>query len=259
MANDSNLTQSKVYKYLGDHVADSWEPLYKKRYEKSLDYAITCQAMCTEISLGHQLFFIAKLLHQSIFLNGTLLNMETWPHFTEKRVCEFERIEQGFFRKILSAHSKTPVECLYLELGVEPFRFRLMSRRIMFYHNVINRNDDELTKKVMLLQNETKYDGDVLRYIQQDMDLLGICDRDITTKSKECFKNLLDKKESQLAFKYLHNIAKSHSKVKHEMYKDLNGMPYLQDARFTTEQAKLLFKFRSRMFDVRNNFRNNYI
>ena len=129
-ANNELLTQCNEYKYLGDHVADGWEPLYKKRYEKSLGYAITCQAMCVEISLGHQLFPVAKLLHQAIFLNGTLTNMETWPHFTEKRVCEFERIEQGFFRKILAAHSKTPVECLYLELGVIPFRFKVMTRRV---------------------------------------------------------------------------------------------------------------------------------
>ena len=257
-ANDSKLTQCEVYKYLGDHVADGWEPLYKKRCEKTLGYAITCQAMCTEISLGHQLFSTAKLLHQSIFLNGTLLNMETWPHFTEKRICEFERIEQGFFRKILSAHSKTPIECLYLELGVAPFRFKLMSRRITYYHNIIHRSENEITRKIMLLQSETKYNGDVFQLIQQNMDQLGIGNRDVYEKSKESLKNIIDIKIAEVAFKYLHNIAKSHSKVKHEMYNDLNGMSYLNDTRFTTEQAKLLFKFRTRMFDVRNNFRNNY-
>ena len=118
VANEKQLTQCEVYKYLGDHAADGWEPLYKKRHDKALGYAITCQAMCIEISLGYQLFSVAKLLHQAIFINGTLLNMETWPHFNEKRIISFERIEQGFFRKILSAHSKTPIECLNLELGV---------------------------------------------------------------------------------------------------------------------------------------------
>ena len=83
--------------------------------------------------------------------------METWPHFSERRVESFERIEQGFFRKILSAHSKTPIESIYLELGVVPFSFKLMSRRIMYYHSVMHRDDNELTKKMMLLQQELKY------------------------------------------------------------------------------------------------------
>ena len=51
---------------------------------------------------------------------------------------------------------------------------------------------------------------------------------------------------------------KSHSKVQQGIYKNLNGMQYFQDNRFSTDQIKLLFKLRTRMFDVRNNFRNNY-
>ena len=82
--------------------------------------------MVTETSLGHKMFDIAKILHSSIFLNGTLVNMETWPHFTEKRLEYFEKIEQHYFRTLLKAHSKTPIETLYLELGVIPFRFHLI-------------------------------------------------------------------------------------------------------------------------------------
>ena len=258
MANNQELTQCENYKYLGDHVADGWEPLYKKRQEKSLGYSITCQAMCVEISLGIKLFSTAKLLHQSIFLNGTLLNMETWPHFTEKRVHEFERIEQGFFRRVLNAHSKTPVECLYLELGVVPFRFHLSARRISYYQTVMKRGNDELTKKVMLMQKKSNYPGDVYQLIKQDMTILGIREDDIINLSKESLKELIKKRTSVVAFDYLYKIAESHSKVQHQIYKDLNGMQYFEDNRFSTDQIKLLFKLRTRMFDVRNNFRNKY-
>ena len=61
-----------------------------------------CVAMATEISLGFELFSIDKLLHQTIFLNGTLVNMKTWPHFTTEKVEIFEKIEQHYFRTILS-------------------------------------------------------------------------------------------------------------------------------------------------------------
>ena len=258
IANNNKLTKCEIYKYLGDHVADGWEPLYKKRKEKSLGYAITCQAMCVEISLGHQIFSTAKLLHEAIFLNGTLLNMETWPHFTEKRIQEFERVEQGLFRKVLEAHSKTPIECLYLELGIVPFRFKLMTRRILYYQTIMHRDDDELTKKVLLSQKQTMYNGDVYQQIRQDMTQLGVTDLDITSKSNESLKEFIKKKALAVAYEYLYDIATSHSKVHHEIYKNLDGIPYLSDTRFSSEQSKLLFKFRTRMADVRNNFRNNY-
>ena len=39
---------------------------------------------------------------------------------------------------------------------------------------------------------------------------------------------------------------------------NLKGEKYLCDPRFTTELANLLFKFRTRTYLVKNNFRNNY-
>ena len=71
------ITETKQYKYLGDYLANGWETLYNKRCEKAQGYSATCRAMCFEMSLGNQLYEFAKLLHMSIFVNGTLLNMET--------------------------------------------------------------------------------------------------------------------------------------------------------------------------------------
>ena len=80
--------------------------------------------------------------------------METWPNCSVERIEAFERIEQTFFRKILNAHSKTPIEAIYLELGVIPLRFQLMKRRILYLREIMDRSDDELTKQVVLAQQE---------------------------------------------------------------------------------------------------------
>ena len=133
-----------------------------------------------------------------------------------------------------------------------------MSRRILYYHTVMNRNDDELTKKVLLVQKDSMNDGDIYQLIHQDMEQLELSDNDITSRSMENLKQLINKKILSVAYNYLHKLATSHSKVRHEMYKNLDGMSYLFDKRFTSEQSKLLFRFRTRMADVRNNFRNNY-
>ena len=257
-ASGALLSQCDQYKYLGDYVSDGFDLLYKKRQEKAVGYSISCQAMCNEISLGYETFSIAKLLLQSIFLNGTLLNMETWPNFTDNRVMQFEKIEQGFLRRVLSAHSKTPIECLYLELGITPFRFHLMMRRIMYYHTVMNREDDELTKMILVSQKETKLKGDFYQQVSNDMAKLGITDNLILTSSKGNVKEILSENIQKQAFEYLMTKARNHSKVKHEAYVDLNGGKYFFDNRFTSQKAKLLFMFRTRMFTVRNNFRNNY-
>ena len=256
--NGSNITQCPNYKYLGDHVSDGWDSLYKKRHEKSQGYTVTCQAMCTEISLGFQIYSTAKLLHEAIFLNGTMVNMETWPNFNSVRLNMFERAEQALFRKILAAHSKTPTECFYLELGIIPFRFHLMQRRIMYYKTVMERDEGEITKAVVMRQKQTRLEGDFYMQVHNDMNLLNIPEIDIFEASKDVLKVKIKKQIHDAAFTFLLEAAKKHSKVRDEIYMNLQGMIYFDDKRFTADLSNLLFKFRTRMFNVRNNFRNQY-
>ena len=256
--NGAEITQCYVYKYLGDHTSDGWELLYKKRFERAQGYSASCQAMCTEITLGYHVYSTAKMLHQSLFLNGVLVNMETWPHFTNDRILMFERVEQGLLRKILGAHSKTPIETLYLDFGIPPFRYQLMTRRIIYFHGIMKRDNNELTKRVVVSQMERNTKGDFHSQVVESMEQLNIQMEDIMSRSKNSLKELLMKKVSIVAFQYLIGLAQSHSKVNEKIYKNLNMAEYLIDSRLTPDLVNLLFKFRTRMFNVRNNFRNNY-
>ena len=256
--NGDNTTRCTVYKYLGDHVSDGWDALYGKRHERAQGYAVVCQAMCTEISLGYQLISIAKLLHDAIFLNGSMVNMETWPHCTASRIAMFEKAEQGFFRRILGAHSKTAIEALYLELGIIPFRFQLMMRRIKYFHDIMNRNDEELTKQVVLVQMDKKTKGDFYNQVEGDLQTLKIDQEAVVFTSKDKLKELLQKQARTAAFHYLIELAETHSKVNTTAYTDLNGMAYMNHPQLTPDLVNLIFKFRTRMYNVKNNFRNNY-
>ena len=170
----------------------------------------------------------------------------------------FERVEQGFFRKILSAHSKTPIECIYLELGVIPFRFHLMARRITYYQTILKRDDNEITKKVIMCQKRTRTPGDFYMQVLNDMTILEISEIDLLSLSNDALKNKLKQAIAKHAHEYLVGVAHSHSKVRANLYSNLDGMVYFNDPRFTPDLSNLLFKFRCRMYNVRNNFRNNY-
>ena len=252
------ITEANSYKHLGDYIANKLETLYTKRWEKAQGYRSTCQAMSTEMSLGYHTYHIAKLLHQSIFVNGTLVNMETWTHCTTSRIELFERTEQSFFRKILNAHSKTPIECLYLELGVLPLRFHLMSRQVMYLHDIMQRNCDELVKQVIMCQKKTCRVGDFYTQTKAAMVYLEINEENLMNKSKVQAKEILSRKVNEKAFVYLIEKAKNHTKVKESCYTDCEGSAQYKDPRFTPNLIEILFKFRTRTYMVKNNFRNNY-
>ena len=70
------------------------------------------------------------------------------------------RIEQNYFMKILQCHSKVALESIYLSIGVLPFRFHLMKRRITYYKVLLQRSEDEVTRKVVMAQKDNILPGD---------------------------------------------------------------------------------------------------
>ena len=256
--NKNATDQAEKYKYLGDIISNDLEQLYQGRVDKANGYRSSCISMVTETSLGHKMFDIAKILHSSIFLNGTMVNMETWPHFTEKRLEYFEKIEQHYFRTLLKAHSKTPIETIYLELGVLPFRFHLIKRRINHFHVILNRDKSEITRQVIEAQRNILLQGDFLSQVFSDLKMLDLNEILIKSISKEKLKKLLQLKIEEKGFQYLISKSIHHSKTRTEIYCDMNGSNYFRDSRFTPDIARTIFKFRTRMVNVKNNFRNKY-
>ena len=248
--NGQTITRAESYKYLGDHVSDKWDCLFQKRCEKAQGYSAMCQAMSTEISLGIRIYEIAILLHQSVFVNGGLVNVETWPNCTEARIVKLEKTEQTFMRNILRAHSKTPIETLYLELGIIPLRFQLMKRRILYLQGILNRDDDELTKRVVLEQKKTQFDGDFYKQAEESMNELNITS-DHLMESNERLATRVDKTMKERAYEYLISLAAKHSKVNKDIYQNCDGSIYFRTTEFTPELANLLFKFRTRTYLVK--------
>ena len=213
--------------------------------------------MSTEISLGFKIYEIAKTLHATIFVNGTLINVETWPNCTEVRLKNFERIEQTFMRNILNAHSKTPIEALYLEMGIIPLRFQLMKRRILYLQKILSRSDNEITKQIVLEQKKRSIDGDFYDQVKNDMVVLKITDEQLL-ESKAKINEVARRKMNEAAFTCLINKAKTHLKVNDSLYTNCEGAKYLKHTGFTPDLVRVLFRFRTRTYLVKNNFRNNY-
>ena len=121
----------------------------------------------------------------------------------------------------------------------------------------MKREEDELTRRVVCCQKERKLEGDFYPQVEQNMNYLDITEADII-KSKDSLKAKIKKAVAKKALEHLLQLADAHSKVRSNLYSNLDGMEYTRDPRFTPETVNMLFKFRTRMYNVKNNFRNNY-
>ena len=92
-----------------------------------------------------------------------------------------------------------------------------------------------------MCQKKSQMAGDFYSQVQQGMITLEISEHNIAACSKNTLKDIVQHKMQQSAFLYLHQKAKLHSKVKHEMYTDLKGSNYFFDPRIRSDEAKMIF------------------
>ena len=115
----------------------------------------------------------------------------------------------------------------------------------MYLHTILQRDNTELTKQVVLAQREDGRKGDFYSQAKQDMDAISLTFEEIIASDKEKLQGMLTDKVKNLAFDFLISKAKLHSKVNEKIYLDCEGCLHYSDPRFTPDITNLLFKFRS--------------
>ena len=102
--------------------------------------------------------------------------MEKWHNLQDHHLKKLKTLYNFLIQQIIGAHSKVPVELLFLETSAIPIDFVFTSRQLNYLHTILNTKDNELTKNIYMAQNKTmkgdwaqKVGEDITR-VQLDMD-----------------------------------------------------------------------------------------
>ena len=173
---DHKIEQTEEEKYLGDIITTDGKNLKNIEAKIAKAQAIIKQLKCIleEMSFGNYLFEIAVILGNSLFINGILTNLEASYALTNNEVEKLEKCDEQLLRLILECPSKTPREMLYLELGITPIRFIIISRRLMFYHYILNEDSDALLYRFYKAQAKEPVKNDWSLTINENLNELKI-------------------------------------------------------------------------------------
>ena len=199
---------------------------------------------------------VALRLREAMFLNGILTNSEVMYGLEKDEINSLEKVDEYLLRQILEAHSKTPIEMLYLEMGIVPIKYTIISRRLNYLKNILNTSEHDLIRKVYEAQRRKPTKNDWILTVDQDKKEINmmLTDDQISKMSKYKYKKYVKEKVRSTAFKDLLARKESHSKVEDICYNKFALQKYLSSSKFTMKQKRLLFKLRTRMFDVKANF-----
>ena len=128
----------------------------------------------------------------------------------------------------------------------------------MYLHHILNRSSTELIRKIYEAQKRAPVKDDWVELVEQDLRDLEINMENLKSVKKHKFKKIVREKILQKSFLYLKGISDNQSKLSFISYKKLRTQNYLISTKFTNKEKELLIKLRTRMLDVKDNFKQKY-
>ena len=196
-----------------------------------------------------------------MFINGVLFNSEVWHGLKTADLALLSNVDKEILRYICKAHAKTPTEFLYLETSSLPLNFIVSSRRMLYLHTILDRDNSELLKRVYMAQKEQPTNGDFCELVKEDFKTIGedLNEIDILAMGKYNYKKLIKTKVKQAALKALQEIQASHSKVNQIKYEKFEIQSYMTSSVFNNEEISQLLALRSHTVrGIKKNFSSWY-
>ena len=251
--------------YLGDIIRSDGKNTknIKNRISKEVGKISEIMNLLEMVSLGEHYFEIAILLREAIFINGILTNSEIWYSVSESEIQEFENLDRMLLRRILKVPISTPQESFYLELGILPINVIVKARRINYLHYLVTRNQSEMLYKFFITQWNNPCRGDWTETVKNDLEDMEITSdfNYLKSKSREAFKKLVKEKAREYALEQLTQKQRLHTKMSAHYYAELKPQKYLTLKNANINHIRNIFRFRTRMANFGDNFRqkNNQI
>ena len=132
--------------------------------------------------------------------------------------------------------------------------------RMMYWWHLVHIDKSEVLSKFYVVQKLNRSKDDWVCQLDKDKKDLNLdwADTKVKSYSKEQFRNVVKIKIEMNAGKHLEGIRLAHSKTEHIRLVGFKPAEYLLSKNVRTEDVKTLFKLRTRMVEVKDNFRNSH-
>ena len=259
---EEEMAEAHEVKYLGDIIHENGRPKATILKRVNQGYAIVGQifALLKDLPIGNLRVQIGLELRQAWLINGVLFNSEVWHSVADSDIAHFVEIDKYLLRGLVQSHAKVPIEHLYLETAAIPIPFIISARRLIYLQTILQRSDHEITKNIYKHQKTDPSPGDWCHLVNNDFNVIGehMSETQIEAMCPSEFKKYIKSKVRNAAFQHLNEIKSGHSKVRENIYSNLEKpQEYLTSELFSNQQCSLIFALKSKTLrGVKSNFKS---
>jgi hypothetical protein len=174
----------------------------------------------------------------------------------KKETKEINQILENIIKRILLTPTTTPGEAIYTKTGIISVEYMAKENRIMYKNKL--QNQEESTQKTLTRKNKGKGWTKTTNEIMKEINITDDDLQESTTATRKTIKEKIN-----TAFeKEINTTGKEKHKVQHLLENKITKWtprekpPYM--TKLTRIEASTIFKARTRMLDVKNNYRNKY-
>ena len=201
-------------------------------------------------------------LHTARVSQNTLAVCQLWVYIiTEVQLGQLEQVDKALWCNLLEIARTVPYDLVCLEFGLEPLRYIIMKRRLIYLQHILKQKESSLIRKFLKTQMINLKKKDWGKTIEEDLLHLDIqmTFEDIEQMSKNKYKELIKKKIKEHALQYLvekkNNRNGKGMKLLHSKLEIQNYLKY-EDGEVNNFERKLIFQLRTDMcFKIKTHFR----
>jgi len=180
---------------------------------------------------------------------------EVW-NANKSEMKNINSLMDNILRRILMAPQSTPREALYIETGLLDPETISLKQKVMMEHRMTNSENPRLQKLAKTEEEPSLWK----KQVSQAKNTLDINPDDIIGKKPSVKHKIKTKTAAYFKIK-IDKAGQDKSKVKYltegkQEWKPMERQRYLNELSRT--KASIIFQARTRMLDIKNNFRNKY-
>ena len=151
------IEKTSAYKYVSNMVNDKGNMDDQLKYMEGKIGGIVRggKQMCSSSRIGKSEMDGKKLIYEALAVPAIYYNIETWTNLRVSDVEKLITIQGKLIKGLFGLPKCTPYWGLLHELGILPIMSTLTYKKLMLYHNIINSDDERVTKQ--LVKEQEKY------------------------------------------------------------------------------------------------------
>ena len=251
------VEETDEYKWLGLLLSKEGNLLLhiKNKKKKMKGQVAAMKSLASFSNVGHTFVSVRLNLYEPCIVPSMLYNIEGWTELSKEEITKLESIQLSALCSLLHLPKTTPYLGLLHEVGMWRMQERLMYRKIMLYHNIVNSDDNRLAKKIIEEQEKTNEEGTWYAEVAKHLKTLEIDKGLVKESTKSALKKMVKEKITKRMQCAINTEKKKSSKMRFLNGDELQLRDYIKWGR--GNEVLQTIKTRLNMQEIYANYKGN--